>query len=327
MIAKGDSKEFNVCFAPHPEGYVLLSLDNYKEFQFRPPAFSPHSKQLKGHGLLQAESFVLPHANKNHEEDSIDYVRVHILKDLQVLDDEEAFQFFNTIIKLELQDTTSITSQNCAHYRGHIKKWGSPIGTDFVPFDIGTTITLAPQIAKSLQENHPPEKNPLFMSFPFHLSSHENSCMVSAKKSDTRIKPTKLLNRVASLERMDSLLLHAIQRAKCSVLIHIHLPANQSASESRASKLHWLNDKCKKAGLLLFNTDNSYTVRSDTPLAPRSPPVYVPTSNKAAVLKAPRSLSFCEITRAICLFGSFSAIHPLKKQPKCKKPPILRGSF
>ena len=118
MIAKGDSKEFNVCSAPHPEGYMLLSLDNFKEFQFRPPTFSPHSKQLKGHNLLQAESFVLPHANKSHEEDSIDYVRVDISKDLQVLDEEEAFQFFNKIIKPELQDTTSITSQNCAHYRG-----------------------------------------------------------------------------------------------------------------------------------------------------------------------------------------------------------------
>ena len=118
MIAKGDSKEFNVCSAPHPEEYMLLSLDNFKEFQFRPPTFSPHSKQLKGHNLLQAESFVLPHANKSHEEDSIDYVCVDISKDFQVLDEEEAFQFFNRIIKPELQDTTSITSQNCAHYRG-----------------------------------------------------------------------------------------------------------------------------------------------------------------------------------------------------------------
>ena len=37
MIAKGDSKEFNVCSAPNPEGYMLLSPDNFKEFQFRPP--------------------------------------------------------------------------------------------------------------------------------------------------------------------------------------------------------------------------------------------------------------------------------------------------
>ena len=78
MIAKGDSEEFKVCSAPHPEGYMLLSLDNFKEFQFSPPTCSPHSKQLKGHNLLQAESFVLPHANKSHEEDSIDYVRVNI---------------------------------------------------------------------------------------------------------------------------------------------------------------------------------------------------------------------------------------------------------
>ena len=108
MISKRDSKEFNVCSAPRPEGSMLLSLENFKEFQFRPPTFSPHSKQLKGDNLLQVESFVLPHANKNHEEHCIDYVRVDIAKDLQVLDQEEALQFFNKIIKPELQDTTSI---------------------------------------------------------------------------------------------------------------------------------------------------------------------------------------------------------------------------
>ena len=155
---------------------------------------------MKGHNLLQAESFVLPHANKNQEEDSIDYVPVDISKHLQVLNEEEAFQFFNQIIKQELQDTTSITSQNCAHYRREIKKRGSPIGKDFVRFDIETTTTLAPQIAKTLQDNHPLEKNPLLMSFPFHLSTHENAFMVSAKKWDTRIEPTELLDRVASLE-------------------------------------------------------------------------------------------------------------------------------
>ena len=111
MIAKDDSKEFNVCSAPDPEKDMLLSLDNFREFQFHPMTFSPHSKQLKGHNLLQAESFVLPHANKNHEADSIDYVCVDISKDLQVLDEEEVFQFFKKVIKLELQNTTSITSQ------------------------------------------------------------------------------------------------------------------------------------------------------------------------------------------------------------------------
>ena len=237
MIAKGDSKEFNVSSAPHPEGYMLLSFDNFKEFQFRPPTFSPYSKQLKGHNLLQAESCVLPHANKNHEEDLIDYVRVNISKDLQVLDAEEAFQFFNKIVKPELQDTTSITSQSCVHCRGEIKNRGSPVGKDFVRFDIKRTTTLAPQIAKTLQDNHPLEKNSLLMSFPFHLSTHENSFMVSAKKSDTRLEPTELVNRVASLERMDSFVLHAIIRTRYSILIHIDLPAIPSASESRPSKL------------------------------------------------------------------------------------------
>ena len=156
------------------------------------------------------------------------------------------------------------------------------------------------------------------MSFPFHLSTHENSFMVSAKKWDTCIEPTELLNPVASLKRMDSLRFHAIIRTKYSISIHIDLPAIPSSSESRTSKFDWLNDKCKKAGLISFNTDNSYAMRSDTPLAPRSPPVYVPTSNKAAVVKAPRSVSFCEITRAISLFGSFSAIHPLENNPSAK---------
>ena len=282
---------------------------------------------MKGQILLQAKSFVLPHANKSHEEDSIDYVRVDISKDLQVLDEEEAFEIFNKIIKPDLQDTTSITSENCAYYRGEIKKRGSPVGKDFVRFDIETTPKMAPEIAKTLQDNHPLEKNPLIMSFPFHLSTHENFFMVSANKSDTRVEPTELLDRVASLEKMDSLLLHAIRRTKYSILIHIHLRAIPSSSESRASKLDWLNDKCKKAGLILFNTDNSYAVRSDTPLAPRSPPVYVPTSNKAAVVKAPRSVSFREITRAISLFGSFSAIHPLDNNPSAKSHQYYEAIF
>ena len=254
-------------------------------------------------------------------------MRVDISKDPQVLDEEGAFLFFNKIIKPELQDTTSITSQNCAHYRGEIKKRGSPVGKGFVRFDIETTTNMAPQIAKTLQDNHPLENNPLIMSFPFHLSTHENSFMVSAKKSDTRVQPTELLNRVASLEKMDSLLLHAIIRTKYSILIYIDLPAIPSASESRTSKLDWLNDKCKKAGLILFNTDSSYAVRSDTPLATRSPPVYVPTSSKAAVVKATRSASFREITRAISLFGSFSAIHPLDNNPSAKSHQYYEALF
>ena len=46
--------------------------------------------------------------------------------------------------------------------------------------------------------------------------------------------------------------------------------------------------------------------------------MYVPTSNKAAVAKAPRSVSFGDITGAISLFGSFSAIHPLDDNPSAK---------
>ena len=255
-------------------------------------------------------------------------MRVDTSKDLQVLDEEEAFQLINKIIKPESQDTTSITSQRCDHYRGEIKKRGFPIGKDLVRFNIETTTTLAPRIAKTLQDDHPLEKNPLLMSFPLHLSTHENSFMGSAKRLDTRIEPTELLNRVASLERMDLLLsYHAIIRTKYSILVHIDFPAIPSASESRTSTLDWLNDKCKKAGLILFNTDNSYAVRSDTPLAPCSPPVYVPASNKAAVVKAPRSVSFREITRAISLFGSFPAIHPLKKNPSAKSHQYYEALF
>ena len=126
---------------------------------------------------------------------------------------------------------------------------------------------------------------------------------------------------------MDTLLLHAIIRTKYSILIHIDLPAIPSASESRTSKQDWLNDKCKKAGLILFHTDNSYAVRSDTPLAPHSPPMYVPTSNKVAVVKAPRSVSFREITRAISLFGSFSPIHPLDNNPSAKSHQYYEALF
>ena len=121
MIAKGNSKKFNVCSAPHLEGCMLLSLDNFVEFHFRPPTFSPNSKQLKGHNLIQAESFVLPSVNKNHEEDCIDYVRVNIAKDLEVLDEEEAFPFFNELIKPELQEANSIPTGKLGYLTNLIK--------------------------------------------------------------------------------------------------------------------------------------------------------------------------------------------------------------
>ena len=119
-------------------------------------------------------------------------------------------------------------------------------------------------------------------------------------------------------KRMYSLLLHVIIRTKYSILLHIDLPAIPGASESRTSKLDWLNDKWKKGGLILFNTDKSCAVRSDTALVPRSPPVYVPTSNRAAATKAPRSVSFREITRAISPFVVSSAIHPLENNQTAK---------
>ena len=59
-------------------------------------------------------------------------MRVDIAKDLQVLVEEEAFQFFDKEIKPELQDTTSFTSQGCAHYRGKIKKRASPMAAQYM---------------------------------------------------------------------------------------------------------------------------------------------------------------------------------------------------
>ena len=37
MILKNDQKRFDTCSAPHPEGYIMITLDNLCEFQYTPP--------------------------------------------------------------------------------------------------------------------------------------------------------------------------------------------------------------------------------------------------------------------------------------------------
>ena len=41
MVLKNDQKFFDTCSAPHPEGYIMITLDNLSEFQYTPPKFSP----------------------------------------------------------------------------------------------------------------------------------------------------------------------------------------------------------------------------------------------------------------------------------------------
>ena len=56
------------------------------------------------------------------------------------------------------------------------------------------------------------------MAFSYNLSAHENTFMISASKSSAKngakLEPTELLNRVASLEKMNSILQFAILRTK-----------------------------------------------------------------------------------------------------------------
>ena len=111
------------------------------------------------------------------------------------------------------------------------------------------------------------------MTFPYNLSAHENTFMISASKSSAKngvkLEPTELLNRVASLEKMNSILQFAILRTKYSVLVHLDVHSIPSNTETRVSKLKWMNEQCKKAGLTFFNHDNTYAVLSNAPLSYR----------------------------------------------------------
>ena len=141
MILKNDQKPFDTCSAPHPEGYIMITLDNLSEFQYTPPKFSPISP---GHDLAHAETFISPQQEAHHTPPITDYIRIDISRDLEVLTEEDAFQFFNKLIKPDLQDASSITSTNCAHYRGEIKKRGSPIGSTHTRFDNRTPTQHSP---------------------------------------------------------------------------------------------------------------------------------------------------------------------------------------
>ena len=117
MILKNDQKRFDICSAPHPKGYIMITLDNLCEFRYTPPKFSPISL---GHDLAHAEAFITPQQEAHHSPPITDYVRIHISRDLEVLTEEDASEFFDKLIKRDLQDASSITSTKCAHYRGEI---------------------------------------------------------------------------------------------------------------------------------------------------------------------------------------------------------------
>ena len=102
------------------------------------------------------------------------------------------------------------------------------------------------------------------MAFPYNLSTHENTFMISASKSSAKsgvkLEPTELLNQVASLEKMHSILQFVILRTKYSVLVHLDVHSIPSNTETRVLKLKWMNEQCKKAGLIFFNHDNTYAI-------------------------------------------------------------------
>ena len=306
----------------------MITLDNLSEFQYTPPKFSPISP---GHDLAHAEAFISPQQEARHTPPITDYVRIDISRDLEVLTEEDAFQFFNKLIKPDLQDASSITSTNCAHYRGEIKKRGSPIGSTHARFDIETNSALSSQIDKTVQSHYPLDRNPLIMAFPYNLSAHENTFMISASKTSAKngvkLEPTELLNRVASLEKMNSILQFAILRTKYSVLVHLDVHSIPSNTETRVSKLKWMNEQCKKAGLTFFNHNNTYAVLSDAPLSYRAKPSYTPTNAKSVVICAPRSISFRDINKATSLFGTFTSIQPLESNPSAKSHQSFEALF
>ena len=312
MILKNDQKPFDTCSAPHPEGYIMITLDNLCEFQYTPPKFPPLSP---GHDLAHAEAFISPQQEAHHSPPINNYVRIDISRDLKVLTEEDAFQFFNKLIKPDVQDASSITSTNCAHYRGEIKKRGSPIGSTHTRFDIETNSALSSKIAKTVQSHYPLDRYPLIVAFPYNLSAHENTFMISSTKGSAKnganLEPTELLNRVASLEKMNSILQHTILRTKYSVLVHLDVHSILSNTRTRVSKLKWMNEQCKKAGLTFFNHDKTYAVLSDAPLSYRAKPSYTPTDAKSVVIRAPRSIRSRDINKATSLFGTFTSIQPL----------------
>ena len=169
------------------------------------------------------------------------------------------------------------------------------------------------------------------MAFPYNLSAHENTFMISSPKSSAKngakLEPTELLNRVASLEKMNSILQYAILRTKYSVLVHLDVHSIRSNTETRVSELKWMNEQCKKAGLTFFNHGNTYAVLSDAPLSYRAKPSYTPTDAKSVVICAPRSIRFRDINKATSLFGTFTSIQPLESNPSAKSHQYFEALF
>ena len=52
MILKNDQKRFDTCSAPHPEGYIMITLDDLSEFQYTPHKFSRMAMTLHMPRLL-----------------------------------------------------------------------------------------------------------------------------------------------------------------------------------------------------------------------------------------------------------------------------------
>ena len=164
------------------------------------------------------------------------------------------------------------------------------------------------------------------MAFPYNFSAHENTFVISATKSSAqngaKLEPTELLNRVASLEKMNSILQYAILRTRYSVLVHLVIHSIPSNTETRVSKLKWMKEQCKKAGLTFFNHDSTYAVLSDAALSYRAKPSYTPTDAKSVVICAPRSISSRDINKETSLFGIH--LHPTTGiQPNCQITPIF----
>ena len=111
------------------------------------------------------------------------------------------------------------------------------------------------------------------MAFPYNLSAHENTFMISSTKSyaknGAKLEPTELLNRVASLEKMNSILQYVILRTKYSVLVHLDVHSIPSNTKTRVSKLKWMKEQCKKA-FTFFNHDDTHALLSDAPLSYRA---------------------------------------------------------
>ena len=126
---------------------------------------------------------------------------------------------------------------------------------------------------------------------------------------------------------MNSILQFAILRTNYSVLEHLDVHCIPSNTETRVSKLKWMIDQCKKAGLTFFSHDNTYAVLSDAPLSYRAKPSYTPTNAKSVVICAQRSISFRDINKATSLFGTFTSIQPLESNPSAKSHQYFEALF